>query len=78
MINELLLILKLGKVKKMVKIHVSGLTPKSQHLLSKKMTLEELKYMITLHSDVVKGIMTIEQYREKEKEFIIKYGFKVK
>jgi hypothetical protein len=60
------------------KIRMSALTTKSEKVLLQKMTLEDLRVMAYLSSDVVKGIVTIEQYRQKEKELIVKYGFKVK
>jgi hypothetical protein len=60
------------------KVRMSALTTKSEKALLNKMTLEDLRVMAYLSSDVVKGIVTIEQYREKEQSMITKYGFKVK
>lgn len=60
------------------KIKISALTDKSEKALLHKMSFEDLRSMAYLSSDVVKGIVTIEQYREKEIQMINKYGFKVK
>ena len=60
------------------KIRMSALTPKSETALLKKMDLLDLRTMAYLSSDVIKGNATLEQFREKEREMITKYGFKVK
>ena len=60
------------------KIKISALTDKSEKALLHKMSFEDLRSMAYLSSDVVKGIVTIEQYREKEVQMINKYGFTVK
>jgi len=61
-----------------MKIRISALTTKSEKALLNKMSMDDLRVMAYLSSDVVKGIVTIEQYREKEIQMINKYGFKVK
>ena len=60
------------------KVRMSALTVKSEKALLNKMTIEDLRVIAYLSSDVVKGIVTIEQYREKEIQMINKYGFEVK
>lgn len=60
------------------KIRMSALTTKSEKALLNKMSLDDLRFMAYLSSDVIKGNITVEQYRLKESEMISKYGFKVK
>lgn len=60
------------------KIRISALTTKSEKALLHKMSLDDLRFMAYLASDVIKGNITVDQYRIKEDEMITKYGFKVK
>lgn len=57
------------------RISVSALTKKSGEILAKAMSMDDLRIMANLHADVVKGTTTVEQYRQKEREMITKYGF---
>ena len=60
------------------RIRISVLTNASIKRLSKKMDPSEIREMCDLYSEVQKGNVTIEQYREKEMQYINKYNFKVK
>jgi len=62
----------------MAKISVSALTPKSQHIMAKKISMEDLEMLCKLHEDVVLGNKTVDEYRKVEADMIVKYGFKVK
>lgn len=62
----------------MAKIRLSGLTPKSEKALCKKMSMEDLKTMIDFCNEVKSGKHTIDEYREMELKMAEKYGFKVK
>jgi len=62
----------------MAKIRISALTTKSQTILAKKMSMDDLEQMVNLRGDVIKGRATIELYRQFEETMVIKYGFSVK
>ena len=61
-----------------MKKSISALTKASETKLADALTMDDLRTMAYLVSDVVKGNVTVEQYREKEQDMIKKYNFKGK
>jgi hypothetical protein len=59
------------------KIRISALTNKGGITLAKSMSLDDLGEMAFLHGEVIRGNVTVEQYRQRERQMITKYGFKV-
>jgi len=59
-------------------LHISTLTTASQKKLAKKLDLPELREMALLHQSVIEGNKSLCQYRNRERELIQKYGFKVR
>jgi hypothetical protein len=62
----------------MAKISVSQLTKKSQIMMAKRISLDDLKVLAQLSSDAQYGKATVEEYRKVEAEMIEKYHFVVK
>lgn len=61
-----------------MKINMSLLTPKSQKILAKKMSMDDLEKLVILRGDVIGKKVSIEDYRKEEKKMIKKYGFNIK
>ena len=59
------------------KVSITALTKKSGEKLAKALSLDDLETMARLHGEVICGNATVEQYRQRERDMIAKYGFKV-